>query len=69
MTAYHCFALGTTITRGRQKIADFCAPYVISGQLLVADARRQPSMRGIANLHGLVICSYDCERISGADGQ
>src|SRR5580658_6892811 len=28
--AYDCIASGTTVTPGRQSIADFCAPYVIS---------------------------------------
>jgi polar amino acid transport system substrate-binding protein len=52
---YDCVASGTTITPGRQKIADFCAPYVISGQSLVVDVRRRPNVHGIADLNGLVI--------------
>ena len=53
--SYHCVASGTTITRGRQAIADFCTPYCISGQSLVVDARRHPGVHGIDDLAGLVI--------------
>jgi ABC-type amino acid transport substrate-binding protein len=53
--AYDCIASGTTITPGRQSIADFCAPYAVSGQSLVVDASRHPSVHGIADLRGLVI--------------
>ena len=53
--AYDCIASGTTITPGRQRVVDFCAPYVISGQSLVVDASRHPGVRGIADLKGLVI--------------
>jgi ABC-type amino acid transport substrate-binding protein len=52
---YDCIASGTTITPGRQKIVDFCAPYVVSGQSLVVDPGRHPNVRGIADLKGLVI--------------
>src|ERR1700726_2589941 len=52
---YACIASGTTITPGRQRIANFCAPYVISGQSLVVDTSRHPSVHGIADLKGLVI--------------
>jgi len=38
--AYDCIASGATITPGRQRIADFCAPYVVSGQSLVVDTSR-----------------------------
>ena len=44
-----------TITPERQRIADFCAPYVISGQSLVVDTHRHPGVHGIADLKGLVI--------------
>ncbi len=53
--AYDCIASGTTITRGREGIADFCAPYVVSGQSLVVDTSRHPDVRGINDLKGLVI--------------
>jgi len=52
---YDCVASGTTVTAERQKIADFCAPYVVSGQSLVVDVRRHPDVHSIANLNGLVI--------------
>ena len=53
--SYDCIASGTTITPGRQKLVDFCAPYVVSGQSLVVDTSRHPSVHGIADLKGLVI--------------
>ena len=52
---YDCIASGATITPQRQRIADFCAPYVVSGQSLVVDASRHPGVHGIADLKGLVI--------------
>ncbi len=53
--AYDCVASGTTITPEREKIADFCAPYAVSGQSLVVDTTRHPNVHGIADLEGLVI--------------
>ena len=53
--SYDCVASGTTITPGRQAIADFCAPYAVSGQSLVVDTSRHPKVRGIDDLKGLVI--------------
>ena len=52
---YDCVASGTTITPGRQAIADFCAPYCLSGQSLVVDTTRHPNVRSIDDLKGLVI--------------
>jgi ABC-type amino acid transport substrate-binding protein len=52
---YDCVASGTTITPGRQAIADFCLPYCVSGQSLVVDAGRHPKVRGVDDLRGLVI--------------
>jgi polar amino acid transport system substrate-binding protein len=52
---YDCIASGTTITPGRQAIADFCEPYAVSGQSLVVDMVRHPAVRGIDDLRGLVI--------------
>ena len=52
---YDCIASGTTITPGRQSIADFCSPYVVSGQSLVVDTSRHPNVHGVADLKGLVI--------------
>ena len=53
--AYDCVASGTTITPERRKLADFCDPYVVSGQSLVVDAERHPDACSIANLGGLTI--------------
>jgi polar amino acid transport system substrate-binding protein len=53
--SYDCVASGTTITPGRQKIADFCSPYAVSGQSLVVDTSRHPNVHGTADLKGLVI--------------
>jgi len=52
---YDCVASGTTITPGRQSIADFCAPYCLSGQSLVVDTTRHPNVRSFDDLKGLVI--------------
>jgi len=53
--SYDCVASGTTITPERQEIADFCAPYAVSGQSLVVDIARHPNVHGIADLKGLVV--------------
>jgi polar amino acid transport system substrate-binding protein len=53
--SYDCVASGTTITPPRQKLADFCAPYAVSGQSLVVDASRHPNVHGVSDLKGLVI--------------
>jgi ABC-type amino acid transport substrate-binding protein len=53
--SYDCIASGTTITPGRQKLVDFCAPYVASGQSLVVDTARHPNVRSTADLAGLVV--------------
>lgn len=52
---YDCIASGTTITPARAQMADFCAPYAISGQSLVVDRNRYPRVSGIGSLEGLVI--------------
>jgi polar amino acid transport system substrate-binding protein len=41
--AYDCVASGATITPERRRLADFCDPYVVSGQSLVVDAERHPA--------------------------
>jgi polar amino acid transport system substrate-binding protein len=53
--SYDCVASGTTITPAREKMADFCAPYAVSGQSLVVDVTRHPNVHGVADLAGLVI--------------
>ena len=47
---YDCIASGTTITPERSKVADFCPPYAVSGQSLVADVSRHPNVHGIGDL-------------------
>jgi polar amino acid transport system substrate-binding protein len=53
--AYDCIASGTTITPEREQVADFCQPYVLSGQSLVVDAVRLPNVRSIDDLNCLTI--------------
>ena len=53
--AYDCIASGTTVTPERERIADFCRPYVVSGESLVVDAVRLPNVHGIGDLSGLTI--------------
>jgi ABC-type amino acid transport substrate-binding protein len=53
--SYDCVASGTTMTPGRQKLADFCPPYAVSGQSLVVDVSRHPNVHGTNDLEGLVI--------------
>jgi polar amino acid transport system substrate-binding protein len=53
--SYDCIASGTTITPERSKVVDFCPPYAVSGQSLVADVSRHPNVHGIGDLKGLVI--------------
>lgn len=52
---YDCIASGATITPQRAAMADFCAPYVVSGQSLVVDVARHPDVRSIDDLRGLVV--------------
>lgn len=52
---WDCVASGTTITQARQAKADFCAPYLASGQSLVCNAARTPGIRSIDDLAGRVI--------------
>lgn len=52
---YDCVASGTTVTPDREWMADFCVPYVVSGQSLVVDPARHPNVHSVADLKGLVI--------------
>jgi ABC-type amino acid transport substrate-binding protein len=52
---YDCVASGTTITPERERVADFCRPYIVSGQSLTVDAVRLPNVRGLDDLGGLTI--------------
>ncbi len=53
--SYHCIASGTTITPQRQRLADFCVPYAVSGQSLVVDVGRNANVHSVDDLKGLVI--------------
>ncbi|MGO9420993.1 ABC transporter substrate-binding protein [Roseiarcus sp.] len=53
--SWDCVASGTTITPDRERKADFCAPYLASGQSLVCNVRRTPHVRSVDDLAGLVI--------------
>lgn len=48
-------ASGTTITPERQRRADFCQPYLVSGQSLVCNVERTPHIRSVDDLAGQVI--------------
>ena len=50
-----CIASGTTVTPQRQLKADFCTPYLVSGQSLVCNVVRTPDIHGIDDLRGQVI--------------
>ncbi|HVG50351.1 MAG TPA: ABC transporter substrate-binding protein [Xanthobacteraceae bacterium] len=53
--AWDCVASGATITASRQEKADFCKPYLVSGQSLVCNIARTPSIKSIDDLRGQVI--------------
>ena len=44
-------ASGATITPERERVADFCAPYLVSGQALACNALRTPELRSVAPGH------------------
>lgn len=46
---------GTTITSERAAVADFCDPYLVSGQGLATDPARHPGVHGTDDLAGLTI--------------
>jgi polar amino acid transport system substrate-binding protein len=48
-------ASGTTVTPERERVADFCNPYLVSGQALACNGDRSPGVRSIHDLGGLVI--------------
>ena len=53
--SWDCVASGVTITPGRQAKADFCAPYLVSGQSLVVNIQRTPEIRSVSDLKGKLI--------------
>ncbi|MCH9641294.1 MAG: ABC transporter substrate-binding protein [Actinomycetia bacterium] len=52
---YDCVATGVTVTPGRQRRAEFLAPYLISGQALAVDTGRLPHLQGVDDLAGLTL--------------
>jgi ABC-type amino acid transport substrate-binding protein len=52
---WDCVASGTTITPQRQAKADFCRPYLVSGQSLACNVERTPGVRSIGDLEGKVV--------------
>ena len=46
---------GTTVTPARERLATFCAPYLISGQSLAVDVSRHPQVHTVDDLVGLTI--------------
>ncbi|MGV9864173.1 ABC transporter substrate-binding protein [Rhodococcus koreensis] len=52
---FDCIASGTTVTPERRTRADFCAPYLVSGQSLAVDTSRHPGVRGVDDLRGLTV--------------
>jgi len=53
--AWDCVASGATITPVREKKADFCAPYLVSGQSLVCNVVLTPDIRSIGDLKGRIV--------------
>jgi polar amino acid transport system substrate-binding protein len=52
---YECVTAGTTVTPGRERVAAFCEPYLISGQSLAVNVGRNPQVRTTDDLAGLTI--------------
>lgn len=52
---YDCVTAGTTVTPERERLATFCAPYLISGQSLAVDVSRHPQVHTVDDLAGLTI--------------
>jgi ABC-type amino acid transport substrate-binding protein len=43
------------VTAGRQRLAAFCEPYLISGQSLAVDVTRHPQVHTVDDLAGLIV--------------
>jgi polar amino acid transport system substrate-binding protein len=52
---YDVVTSGATVTEHRRTLAHFCTPYLRSGQSLVVDRARTPSIRSTADLRGKVV--------------
>jgi ABC-type amino acid transport substrate-binding protein len=53
--AWDCVASGATITPARELKADFCSPYLVSGQSLVCNIARSPDIHSVNDLKGRAI--------------
>ena len=53
--SWDCVASGTTITPERELKADFCRPYLVSGQSIVCNVERTPNIRSVDDLAGQII--------------
>jgi ABC-type amino acid transport substrate-binding protein len=53
--AWDCVASGATVTPKREAKADFCTPYLVSGQSLVCNVARTPGVKSIDDLKGMVV--------------
>jgi ABC-type amino acid transport substrate-binding protein len=53
--SWDCVASGTTITVERELKADFCRPYLFSGQSIVCNVERTPQIRSLDDLAGQII--------------
>jgi polar amino acid transport system substrate-binding protein len=51
--SWDCVASGTTITKERQAVASFCAPYFESGQSLVCNIKKTPQVHSVDDLGGM----------------
>lgn len=56
---WDCIASGTTVTPERAEVADFCTPYLTSGQGLAVNAARTPAIRSTADLAGRTLAVQD----------
>ena len=53
--SWDCVASGATINPAREAKADFCQPYLVSGQSLVCNVTRTPNIRSIHDLKEQII--------------
>ncbi len=51
--SWDCVASGATITKERQAVATFCAPYLESGQSLVINIKKTPQVHSVGDLSGM----------------
>ena len=53
--SWDCVASGATITPERQAVAQFCAPYIESGQSLVCNIKKSPNVHSVDDLYRIII--------------